>query len=66
MGETLQLAVALVTPVLTIGAAWGGIKVGLNGTKESVRRIENTVTKIDGQVDQNRVDIATLKGQLGA
>lgn len=59
--EQLLIIVAVASPLLTVGAAWGGVRYGLNGMREGVKRIEATVTRIDGQVQTNRVEIAGLK-----
>jgi hypothetical protein len=42
--STLQVLVTIILPALTAGAAWGGVKAALNGTRATVKRIE---TKID-------------------
>lgn len=59
--DQILIIVAIASPLLTVGAAWGGVRYGLNGMREAVKRIEATVTRIDGQVQTNRVDIAAIK-----
>lgn len=55
--ELLEM-VALASPFLTVGAAWGGVKVGLNGTKAAVRRIESKLDRIEATTARNTTDIA--------
>lgn len=43
------------------GAAYGGVRYGLNGMRESQARIEAKLDKLDGQVQMNRIDIAAIK-----
>lgn len=50
--------VALASPFLTVGAAYGGVKVGLNGTKAAVRRIEAKLDRIEAATARNTTDIA--------
>lgn len=55
--------VAMASPLLTVGAAWGGVKVGLNGTKAAVKRIEQKLDSIDEQTTQNRIDIVRVQSR---
>ena len=45
--DYLTLVAAVVGPA---GAAWTGVRVALNGTRERVHRIENKVDRIEGKV----------------
>lgn len=38
-----SILIVLLTPLVTAGAAIGGIKVGLNGSRERIRKIETNV-----------------------
>ena len=42
------------------GAAFGGVRYGLNGMREAVKRIERKLDRMDTQVADNRVEIARL------
>jgi hypothetical protein len=48
----------LIIPALVFAATVGGIKVGLNGTKERTKRIEDKVDNIGTRV-------ARIEGHLG-
>lgn len=62
--EILEL-VAIASPFLTVGAAYGGVKVGLNGTKAAVRRIEAKLDSIEAVAIRNATDIAVQKALCG-
>lgn len=63
MGELLSL---LLIPAAG-GAAWAGVKSGLNGLKQSIVQIEKIVSRLDEKVDSMAVDhgerIATLEAE---
>lgn len=40
----LQTVIAIVTVAASAGAAWAGVKAGLNGMRATVRRIEAALT----------------------
>jgi len=61
MDPTIILVIAVASPLLTVGAAWGGVKVGLNGTKAAVRRIESKLDHIEILTQRNSTDIAVQK-----
>lgn len=44
---------------ITAGAAWGGVKAALNGTRETVRRIER-------KVDQHHEEASERLGRVEA
>jgi hypothetical protein len=52
-----QLTLPLLTVVFSAGAAYGGVKAGLNGTKAAVARIESKVDSLseDNQEIRERV-----------
>jgi len=37
------------------GAAWAGVKSGLNGARQSIAQIEKIVTRLDDKVDKLEV-----------
>jgi hypothetical protein len=43
------------------GAAWIGVKVALNGTREKVREIHDTLEDVRDDVTTLKVDVARLK-----
>ena len=47
MGELLSL---LAIPAAA-GAAWAGVKAGLNGARHSIMQIERIVSRLDEKVD---------------
>ena len=57
MGEFLPW-IAIVLPA---AAAWGGVKVGLNGAKQSIVQIERIVNRLDEKVDQHGERITALE-----
>ena len=57
MGELLPW-IAIVLPA---AAAWGGVKVGLNGAKQSIVQIERIVNRLDEKVDQHGERITALE-----
>lgn len=60
MEELLQ---HFLVPGLAFAAAFGGVKVSLNGTRDAVRRIERKLDKIDERTDENRLAIAKMEGR---
>jgi len=55
---------------LAAGAAYGGVKAGLNGTRETLAQIERIVSRLDDKVDthgerisRTEVEIAHLKSR---
>ena len=61
MDQTMFTVIAIASPLFTVGAAWGGVKVGLNGTKAAVRRIEMKLDTIERLTNANSTDIAVQK-----
>ena len=57
MGELLPW-IAIVLPA---AAAWGGVKVGLNGARQSSVQIERIVNRLDEKVDQHGERITALE-----
>ena len=67
MAEVLSL---LAIPAAA-GAAWAGVKSGLNGARESITQIERIVNRLDEKVDQHgdrisRIEVETenLKSRI--
>ena len=57
MGELLSL---LAVPAAA-GAAWAGVKSGLNGARESIIQIERIVNRLDEKVDQHGERISRIE-----
>lgn len=57
MGELLSL---LAVPAAA-GAAWAGVKSGLNGARESIIQIERIVNRLDEKVDQHGDRISRIE-----
>jgi hypothetical protein len=47
--------------VLPAAAAWGGVKVGLNGARQSIVQIERIVNRLDEKVDAHGERISRLE-----
>ena len=45
------------------GAAYGGVKAGLNGAKESLAQIERIVNRLDEKVDTHGERLASVETQ---
>ena len=57
MGEFLSL---LAIPAAA-GAAWAGVKSGLNGARQSIVQIERIVNRLDNKVDTHGERITALE-----
>jgi len=57
MAELLSL---LAVPAAA-GAAWAGVKSGLNGARESITQIERIVNRLDEKVDQHGERISRIE-----
>ena len=47
--------------VLPAAAAWGGVRVGLNGARQSIIQMESIVNRLDEKVDTHGERIAALE-----
>ena len=45
------------------GAAYGGVKAGLNGAKESLAQIERIVNRLDEKVDTHGERLASVEAE---
>ena len=57
VGELLSL---LAIPAAA-GAAWAGVKSGLNGARQSIVQIEKIVTRLDDKVDSHGERLAAVE-----
>ena len=53
----------LAAPLAACGAAYGGVKVGMNGMRRSIMQIEQIVRRLDDKVDSHGERIATLEAE---
>jgi hypothetical protein len=51
----------LAAPLAACGAAYGGVKVGMNGMKRSLTQIERIVCRLDNKVDTHGEKIAAIE-----
>ena len=47
--------------LLAAGAAYGGVRAGLNGARQSIAQIERIVTSLDTKVDDHGERITVLE-----
>ena len=47
--------------ILAAGAAYGGVRAGLNGARQSIVQIERIVTRLDEKVDDHGERITVLE-----
>ena len=66
MQNVLDLIMIIGPSALAAGAAFGGVRMSLNGTRQSVLRIEEKVDRIDEQTQDNRVEISRLDSRCHA
>ena len=58
--EMMNLISLLAIPAAA-GAAYGGVKAGLNGTRQSLAQIERTVNRIGQKVDTHGERLASIE-----
>jgi len=47
------------------GAAWAGVKSGLNGARHSIMEIERIVNRLDEKVDSHGERLAAVEAETG-
>lgn len=57
-----QLIVSLLPVAIAGIAAWGGVKVSLNGTRERVQRIEEKLDHVIENASETREKLAYIEG----
>ena len=60
--EMMNLVSLLAIPAAA-GAAYGGVKAGLNGTRQSLAQIERTVNRIGTKVDTHGERLASIEAE---
>ena len=61
MEADITTLVSLLAAPLAAGAAYGGVKVGLNGMKQSILQIERVVSRLDQKVDNHGERLASVE-----
>ena len=63
--RTMELDMATLLSMLSLpvvaGAAYGGVKVGMNGIRKSVAHIERIVNRLDEKVDTHGERLASVE-----
>ena len=63
----MEVSIATLLSLLAVpaaaGAAWGGVKVGLNGAKQSIAQIERIVNRLDEKVDSHGERLASVEAE---
>jgi hypothetical protein len=54
---------SLLAAPLAAGAAYGGVKVGLNGACRSIAQIERIVNRLDEKVDSHGERLASVEAE---
>ena len=70
--NTLTTLVSFLAAPLAAGAAYGGVRAGLNGARQSIQAIERICNRLDEKVDEHgqritktEVEIINLKERSG-
>jgi hypothetical protein len=61
MEADITTLISLLAAPLAAGAAYGGVKVGMNGMRRSVIQIEKIVNRLDEKVDSHGERIAAVE-----
>ena len=61
MESELVTLLSLLAVPAAAGAAWAGVKSGLNGARHSITQIEKIVTRLDNKVDSHGERITALE-----
>jgi hypothetical protein len=63
MEVSITTLLSFLAAPLAAGAAWGGVKVGLNGAKQSIAQIERIVLRLDEKVDSHGERLASVEAE---
>ena len=66
MEVDITTLISLLAAPLAAGAAYGGVKVGMNGMRRSVIQIEKIVNRLDEKVDSHGERIAAVGERIAA
>tara|TARA_R110000751_G_scaffold100054_1_gene193687 strand:+ start:757 stop:996 length:240 start_codon:yes stop_codon:yes gene_type:complete len=61
MEADITILISLLAAPLAAGAAYGGVKVGLNGMKQSIIKIEKLCSRLDDKVDKHGERLAAVE-----
>ena len=61
MEVDVTILISLLAAPLAAGAAYGGVKVGMNGMKRSIIQIEKIVNRLDNKVDSHGERLAAVE-----
>ena len=61
METDITTLISLLAAPLAAGAAYGGVRVGMNGMKQSMIQIEKIVTRLDNKVDSHGERLAAVE-----
>jgi|TARA_R110000824_G_scaffold4422_2_gene21358 hypothetical protein len=61
METDITTLISLLAAPLAAGAAYGGVKVGLNGMKQSIINIEKLCSRLDNKVDSHGERLASVE-----
>ena len=61
MEVEITTLISLLAAPLAAGAAYGGVKVGLNGVRQSIAQIERIVSRLDQKVDSHGERLASVE-----
>ena len=61
MEADITTLISLLAAPLAAGAAYGGVRVGMNGMKQSMIQIEKIVTRLDNKVDSHGERLAAVE-----
>jgi len=61
MEAEITTLISFLAAPLAAGAAYGGVKVGMNGMKQSIIQIERIVNRLDSKVDSHGERLASVE-----
>ena len=61
MEADITILISLLAAPLAAGAAYGGVRVGMNGMKQSMIQIERIVNRLDYKVDSHGERLAAVE-----
>lgn len=61
MENSVAELLSLLAVPAAAGAAWAGVKSGLNGARQSIHQIERIVTRLDAKVNRHGEKISALE-----
>jgi hypothetical protein len=61
MEINITMLISFLAAPLAAGAAYGGVKVGMNGMRQSMIQIEKIVNRLDDKVDSHGERLAAVE-----